>query len=62
MDRQSSGPLTNIPVAGRDYEGREEHRRWSDVVLFRGGEGRKTLALQGLRLGPGYGYRFIPRR
>ena len=50
MDRQSSGPLRNIPVAGRDYEEGEEHRRWIGYRLFRGGEGRKTLALLGWRL------------
>ena len=61
MDRQSSGPLTNIPVANRDYGG-EEHRRWIGYRWFRGGESRKTHALLGLRLESGLWISCIPRR
>ena len=38
-----------IPAVGRDYEGGRNIVGGSDVVLFRGGEGRKTFALLGLR-------------
>ena len=51
MDRQSSGPLTNIPVAGREYEEVGGTSSMDRFRLLRGGEGRKTLALLGLRLG-----------
>ena len=61
MDRQSSGPLTNIPVARRDYEGGEEYRRWIGYRLFRGGEARKTHALLGLRLESGVWISFSQR-
>ena len=45
MDRQSSGPRTNIPVAGREYEEGGGTSSMDRFRLFRGGEGRKTLAL-----------------
>ena len=62
MDRQSSGPLTNIPVAGRDYEGGK------NIV-----GGRMSFYSAEVRVArlshrrdcdwdPGYEYRFIPRR
>ena len=50
-DRQSSGLLTNILVADREYEEGGGTSSRDRFRLFRGGKGQGTVALLGLRFG-----------